>query len=323
MTEQITLQDRKPAVTAFPRQPSLLRRILVVEDDPDIRWINAMVLHHAGYHVDTAVDGASGWSALKASRYDVLITDNNMPRVTGMELIKKVRSEEMPLSVILASGTAPTEELEQNPWLQIDAVLLKPYTSDAILASVKQILHNADDQQEFGSLDLKDNKTPQAVEQACTALQRQPDPAHRILVVDDDGDLRRLNAEVLIRFGYHVDTAEDGTAGWEALQASRHAPECYTLLITDHEMPGLSGLALVKKLRAARMALPVIMATGRLPTEDLMNRYPWLQPVATLVKPYSVEQLLVTVQDVLRETGGILLEIPRPPNRSPAGGLQL
>ena len=110
----------------------------------DIRRINAMVLHRAGYHVDTAEDGASGWKALKASRYDVLITDNNMPRVTGMELIKKVRSEEMPLSVILASGTVPTEELDRNPWLQLDAVLIKPYTVEAILDSVKKVLRKAD-----------------------------------------------------------------------------------------------------------------------------------------------------------------------------------
>ena len=99
-----------------------------------------------------------------------------------------------------------------------------------------------------------------------------------------------------------VDTAEDGMAGWKALHAVRHAPESYALLITDHEMPGLSGLALVKKARAARMALPVIMATGTLPPEDLFTRYPWLQPAAALVKPYSVGQLLGTVEKVLRAT---------------------
>ena len=120
-----------------------MHRILVVEDDPDIRHSNAMVLHHAGYHVDTAEDGASGWNLLKASHYDVLITDNTMPRVTGMELIKKLRSEEMPLSVILASGTAPTEELEQLPWLKLDAVLLKPYSVGDILTAVRKVLCEA------------------------------------------------------------------------------------------------------------------------------------------------------------------------------------
>ena len=121
-------------------------------------------------------------------------------------------------------------------------------------------------------------------------------------MVDDDPDIRCFNAEVLESSGYHVDTAEDGLAGWKALHASCHAPESYALLITDHDMPGLSGLALVKKARAARMALPVIMATGTLPTEDLFTRYPWLHPAVALVKPYSTDQLLGTVEKILRAT---------------------
>jgi DNA-binding response OmpR family regulator len=134
------------------------------------------------------------------------------------------------------------------------------------------------------------------------SLQCQASPAPRILVVHDEPDLRRLNAEVLNNFGYVVDTADDGKTGWESLQANRHAPESYALLITDHEMPEFSGLALVKKVRAARMALPVIMSTGRLPAEELTSRYPWLQPVVSLPKPYSIGQLLRTVQAVLRTT---------------------
>jgi DNA-binding response OmpR family regulator len=146
--------------------------------------------------------------------------------------------------------------------------------------------------------------------------------APRILVVEDEPDIRRLNAEVLTNFGYKVDTAEDGIAGWKALHAVRHAPESYSLLITDHDMPGLSGLALVKKLRVARMALPVIMATGMLPPEDLFTRYGWLQPVAALVKPYSVEQLLGTVQAVLRTADGVGEQIASPPNWLSASGLR-
>src|SRR5450631_4102941 len=152
--------------------------------------------------------------------------------------------------------------------------------------------------------DKMDKRVSQAGESASAPVQLQTRPPRRILVVEDEPDIRQLNAEVLKNSGYVVDTAEDGNAGWEALHATRHAPESYALLITDHDMPGLSGLALVKKARAARIALPVIMATGTLPPEDLFIRYPWLQPAATLVKPYSIEQLLGTVEAVLRTTDG-------------------
>jgi DNA-binding response OmpR family regulator len=327
MIEEIMTQAVEPAGAALQCRTSRPRRILVVEDDRDLRQINAMVLHHAGYHVDTAVDGASGWKALKASPYDVLITDNTMPRVTGLELIMKVRSEEMPLSVILASGTAPTEELNRHPWLQLDAVLLKPYTAKAILDSVKKVLRKADGAADrfpmFGSLDLKHNKIPQAGQPASAPVQCQTSPPRRILVVDDEPDIRRLHAEVLKNSGYHVDTAEDGIAGWEALHAVRHAPESYALLITDHDMPGLSGLELVKKVRAARMALPVVLATGKLPKEDLFTRYPWIQPAAALVKPYSTEQFLGTVEAALCMAQEARAEISPPPNPPSTGVLQL
>src|SRR5690349_13343924 len=121
-------------------------------------------------------------------------------------------------------------------------------------------------------------------------------PSNRILVVDDDVVIRELNAEVLSRSGYEVDTAEDGAAGWETLRANN-----YDLVITDNNMPRMTGIELLKKLRSAHMGLPVIMATGKLPTQELAQN-PWLEPVASLLKPYPAERLLETVKDVLHAT---------------------
>jgi len=129
-------------------------------------------------------------------------------------------------------------------------------------------------------------------------------PAHRILVVDGNDDTRRLNTEVLIQFGYHVDAAEDDTAGWAALQLNS-----YDLLVTDNNMPKVSGVELLMKLRAARMALPVIMATATLPKKDL-TRYPWLLPAVTLPKPYTVDELLGTVKEVLHTASGVREQHP-------------
>ena len=161
-----------------------------------------------------------------------------------------------------------------------------------------------------------------ATGRASEAPQSRTNPPFRILVVEDEPDIRRLSAEVLNSFGYRVDTAEDGMAGWKALCAVRHAPGSYALLITDYDMPGLTGLALVKKLRAARLDLPVILATGRLLPEDLFTRYDWLQPVAALIKPYSVEQLLETVEANLRTACVTRQQIAPPPSWRSAGGLQ-
>jgi DNA-binding response OmpR family regulator len=111
-----------------------------VDDDNSIRQLSTEMLLKAGFTVDAAVDGAAGWEALQAKQYDLMITDNSMPKVTGVELVKLLRSQNPILPVIMASGAAPSEEMRRNPWLEISVILLKPYTLDQLLDTVKQVL---------------------------------------------------------------------------------------------------------------------------------------------------------------------------------------
>jgi DNA-binding response OmpR family regulator len=150
---------------------------------------------------------------------------------------------------------------------------------------------------------MKQNTISQAGELDSASLQREPNSLYRILVVDDESDVRQLSTEVLIHSGYKVDAAADGAAAWEALST-----DSYDLMITDNNMPKLTGVDLLKKLRSARMVLPVILATGTLPKEAF-TRYPWLQPAATLLKPYAVEELLETVKVVLRATDSAPMQL--------------
>jgi two-component system OmpR family response regulator len=150
---------------------------------------------------------------------------------------------------------------------------------------------------------MKYKNTSQAGEPDGVPLQREPSPPHRILVVEDDDEIRRLSAELLVDSGYHVDAAEDGAVAWDALQRNS-----YDLLVTDNNMPKVSGVELLKKLHAARMALPVIMATGVFPDEEF-TRSPWLQPAATLLKPFTAGELLITVKNVLHTTNCVCEQI--------------
>jgi DNA-binding response OmpR family regulator len=109
-----------------------------VDDEKTMRELETQMLIDHGYQVDAAEDGDAGWNALHAKRYDLLITDNNMPKVSGIELIKKVRSARMALPVIMATGALP-EEVNLQPRL-LDATLLKPFTSHELLEAVKRVL---------------------------------------------------------------------------------------------------------------------------------------------------------------------------------------
>ena len=135
------------------------------------------------------------------------------------------------------------------------------------------------------------------------SLQCQTYPASRILMVDDATYLGELNAEVLRRHGYDVNTARDGEAGWEELQTNR-----YHLLITENDLPGLTGVGLVKKLRAACMPLPVIVVTGTLPGWK-SPQYAWLLKATKLLKPYNFNDLLGLVKRVLADAASVRAEV--------------
>ena len=133
-------------------------------------------------------------------------------------------------------------------------------------------------------------------------LQLQENQSHRILVVENDPINCNLTKEVLIWHGYIAKAVGDAAA-WGELQAAK-----YNLLITDYELPTITGIELIKTLRSARKDLPVVLIAGKLPIKDLVQR-PSLQPVATLLKPFSVNALLETVKTALAASNTPLGEI--------------
>lgn len=69
------------------------KRLLVVDDSLTVRELERKLLSAGGYEVDTAVDGLDGWGALRTGNYDLLITDVDMPRMDGIELVHLVRKD--------------------------------------------------------------------------------------------------------------------------------------------------------------------------------------------------------------------------------------
>ena len=116
------------------------QRILVVEDEPDIRQLESEVLRESGYQVDTAENGLRALDSLNADHYDLLIIEEEMSTVTGLELVNELRSEGLLVPVILVLGTMPTEGLSPNPWPQVQAILLKPYTVAELFRTVREVL---------------------------------------------------------------------------------------------------------------------------------------------------------------------------------------
>ncbi len=118
-------------------------RILVVDDEPAIRRLNSDLLMEAGYEADAVADGAMAWDTLRRNRYDLLITDNLMPNMSGVELLEKLHACHRFVPVIMATGTIPAEEVKCQPWFRIATLLLKPYTMQELLEAVRNSLRSS------------------------------------------------------------------------------------------------------------------------------------------------------------------------------------
>ena len=279
-----------------PNQPKTMPplRILLADDEAGIRKVMTTALVAEGYCVDSAEDGAEAWELLQSNRYNLLITDNSMPKVTGLELVKLLRSQNATLPIVMATATgiAPTEELGLHTNLGIKAIILKPFTIREMLSTVAKVMRGANDDKVSQTAAVTEGEDDGASQRGKPAETPFPaNPPQRILVVDPDLNFRVLYACALTNPGVEVELVEDGATGWEALQTRD-----YSLLITKNDLPNLTGVQLIAKLRAAKMALPVVMAATRLPVHDLA-RNPSLQLAATLVKPFPIDVLRATVKN--------------------------
>ncbi|HWI84115.1 response regulator [Ramlibacter sp.] len=125
----------QPAEVPAPVEP---RKILVVEDDPDVRRVIVECLGLIGYAVSEAPNGTEGLAAIASSKPDLLVVDYAMPDMTGAEVISRARALVGELPVILATGyadMAAVERLAGKP-----AILRKPFDINSLGAAVATAL---------------------------------------------------------------------------------------------------------------------------------------------------------------------------------------
>jgi two-component system, OmpR family, response regulator MprA len=115
-----------------------------------------------------------------------------------------------------------------------------------------------------------------------------------VLVVEDDGPIRRMLERTLVAEGYGVSSVGDGGAALAAIEQS--VPD---LLVLDIGLPGLDGLAVCRRLRDKGLALPILLLTAR---DAVADRVAGLDAGADdyLVKPFATEELLARARALLR-----------------------
>ena len=119
-----------------------MQRVLVVEDSVSIRQKIHEILTKHGYVVEEAIDGLDGMRKLGTNTYDCILTDINMPKMNGIELIKKVRSDEgnklVPILVLTTESQSDMLRLGKNAGAT--GWLVKPFNEEKLIKTLHRIL---------------------------------------------------------------------------------------------------------------------------------------------------------------------------------------
>lgn len=119
------------------------KKVLVVDDEMHIVHVVAIKLRNNGYDVITASNGAEAFELASKSKPDIIVTDCQMPVMTGIELVTKLRQTEetKDIPVIVLTARSFSVEDEQKQELQISECISKPFSPRELLRSVEDILY--------------------------------------------------------------------------------------------------------------------------------------------------------------------------------------
>lgn len=118
------------------------KAVLCVDDSASMRQMVSFTLESAGYRPVTAADGEDALRQLATTRFDLIITDLNMPRLDGIGLIRKVRSDPRHMGVPIVMLTTESEEAKKQAGKAAGATgwIVKPFEQAKLVAVVKKLV---------------------------------------------------------------------------------------------------------------------------------------------------------------------------------------
>jgi DNA-binding response OmpR family regulator len=213
--------------------------ILIADSDLEFRATVAYHLTGQGFEVLQAADGVETWLHLRRARPQVIVFDPYMPRLEGLNTIKRLHAFDPTVRIVVVTGDPDPETRRCAHALGADAVLTKPLALQELVAALIA--------QESGGGPTPKGEIPRPTGR----------PAAYVLVVDDEPDVRAMLEEYLAGQGYRVRSVPDARA---ALHDIIEIPPDIVLL--DIAMPGLSGVDALGAIRAVAPGTTVIMVSG-------------------------------------------------------------
>jgi two-component system alkaline phosphatase synthesis response regulator PhoP len=119
------------------------KKVLIVDDEVHIVHVVAIKLRNNGYEVMSAGNGADAYELVCKDKPDVIVTDFQMPVMTGLEFVEKLRgskdTRDIPVIMLTARGFAIEDDQKQD--LSISEFLSKPFSPKELLRSIEDVLH--------------------------------------------------------------------------------------------------------------------------------------------------------------------------------------
>ncbi|MBN2654147.1 MAG: response regulator transcription factor [Nitrospirae bacterium] len=124
----------------------MMKRILVVDDEPDIVELVSYNLKKDGYEIDTAFDGEGAFDKIKSSKYDLIVLDLMLPGMQGLEICRLVRNTKELSALPILMLTAKSEEVDKVVGLEMgaDDYVVKPFSPRELAARVKALIRRSD-----------------------------------------------------------------------------------------------------------------------------------------------------------------------------------
>jgi two-component system sensor histidine kinase and response regulator WspE len=142
---QVSRLQRAGGRTA--QQPERQRkRILVVDDSITVREVERQLLANQGYLVEVAVDGMEGWNLVRAGQFDLVISDIDMPRLNGLELVRRIKADArlQTLPVVIVSYKDREEDRLQGLEAGANHYLTKSsFHDDTLIQAVRELIGDA------------------------------------------------------------------------------------------------------------------------------------------------------------------------------------
>jgi CheY-like chemotaxis protein len=221
-------------------------RMLIADDDPSIVRVLADRCTRMGFDVETATNGVQALLKANRGKPDILIIDVNMPEADGLSVCAHLLDpDRKPLHVVVVTGSRDPETVERCEGFGAIYTRKGPhFWSDLELALIEIYPELTESIQRSGV--------------RATGIDMRPRP--RVLLVDDDPDVKEFFASRLEKYGVDLLYASDAAQGFRI--ACREEPAA---IVTDYFMPNGDAQHLLTRLRTttATENVPVIVLTGR------------------------------------------------------------